>query len=113
MASIRKRGPAQFEATVRRKGFPKTSKTFENRSAAEKWATVIESEMHRGLYVNRSESERTTLSEALDRYAHEKKWPRLFEQLSPRFKWTPASCQRCRVIHGGERRLRRTQSRGA
>ena len=32
--------------------------------------------------------------------------------ISPSFKWTPAGCQRCRVIHGGERRLRRTQSRG-
>ena len=38
--------------------------------------------------------------------------PACLNNISPSFKWTPAGCQRCRVIHGGERRLRRTQSRG-
>ena len=38
--------------------------------------------------------------------------PGCLNNISPSFKWTPAGCQRCRVIHGGERRLRRTQSRG-
>src|SRR5665213_3573698 len=35
------------------------------------------------------------------------KWSRLFEQLSPIYKWVPGG-DRCRVVHGGGRRLRRT-----
>ena len=42
----------------------------------------------------------------------ERSGPACLNNISPSFKWTPAGCQRCRVIHGGERRLRRTQSRG-
>jgi integrase len=71
MASIRKRGPYQWEARIRKKGLPVTCKTFETRAAAVKWAREIESEMDRGLYVSRSEAESTTLSEALDRYIWE------------------------------------------
>ena len=71
MASIRKRGPYQWEARIRKKGLPITCKTFETRAEAEKWARVLESEMDRGIYVPRSEAERTTLREALDRYIKE------------------------------------------
>jgi len=71
MASIIKRGPYQFQAQIRRKGYPTQQKTFETRKAAEAWATVIESEMYRGEFVDRSEAERTTFSDALDRYARE------------------------------------------
>jgi hypothetical protein len=38
----------------------------------------------------------------------EEKWSRLFEQLSPIYKWVPGGLGRCRVVHGGGRRLRRT-----
>ena len=71
MASIRKRGLYQWEVRIRKKGLPVTCKTFETRAAAEKWAKEIESEMDRGVYVSRGEAERTTLSEALDRYIEE------------------------------------------
>jgi integrase len=71
MATITKRGDYQFQATIRRKGFPTQSKTFETKRDAEKWATVIESEMHRRVFTDRSEAERTTLSEALERYGRE------------------------------------------
>ena len=71
MASIIKRGPYQFQAQIRRKGYPTQQRTFETKRDAEAWATAIESEMHRGVFLDRSEAERTTFGEALDRYARE------------------------------------------
>lgn len=72
MASITKRGPYQYQAQIlRRKGYPNQQRTFETKREAEAWATAIESEMHRGVFVDRSEAERTTFGEALDRYARE------------------------------------------
>ena len=71
MASITKRGPYQFQAQIRRRGYPTQQRTFETKRDAEAWATAIESEMHRGVFLDRSEAERTTFGEALDRYAGE------------------------------------------
>jgi integrase len=71
MASIRKRGPYQWEARIRRAGYPLQSRTFESRPEAEAWARSLETEMDRGVFVSRTEAERTTLSEALERYARE------------------------------------------
>jgi len=68
MAGIRKRGPYQWEARIRKKGMPVTCKTFEIKAEAEKWAREIESEMDRGLYISRSEAEGATLKDALGRY---------------------------------------------
>ena len=71
MATIANRGPYQFQATIRRKGYPTQSKTFESRREAEAWATIIESEMVRGTFIPRAEAERTTLGAALERYRNE------------------------------------------
>lgn len=71
MASITKRGPYQFQAQVRRKGYPTQQHTFETKREALAWAATVESEMHRGVFVDRSEAERTTFGEALARYAIE------------------------------------------
>lgn len=68
MASIRKRGQYQWEAQVRRRGYPAQSKTFNTKAEADAWAKMIESEMSRGVWLNRSEAEATTLYEALTRY---------------------------------------------
>ncbi len=68
MATFRKRGPYQWEAQIRRRGYPAQSKTFETKAEAEAWAKMIESEMSRGVWVSRSEAEATTLYEALMRY---------------------------------------------
>lgn len=68
MAYFRKRSGA-WEATINKKGFERTSRTFDTK--AEAWAAVVESEMARGIFVSRQESEKTTLSEALDRYEKE------------------------------------------
>ena len=72
MASIIKRGPYQFQATIRIKGFPSQSKTFESKREAEAWATIIESEMIRGVFVQQEkEAEQTSLRTALERYRDE------------------------------------------
>lgn len=71
MASIRKRGPAQWEARVRKRGWPVTCKTFETKVLAEQWARQIETEMDRGVFISRVEAESTTLGEALERYIEE------------------------------------------
>ena len=71
MASIYKRGPYQWQALIRRKGFETQAKVFNTKAEAETWANVTESEMVRGVFVSRKEAENTTLAEALDRYLQE------------------------------------------
>ncbi len=71
MGTIRKRGELQWEARVRRRGYPAQSNTFTTKAQADAWVRQIESEMDRGIFVSRAEAERTTLGEALDRYARE------------------------------------------
>ena len=58
-----------WQARVIRKGFPSRSKTFRGKKDAEAWAAVVESEMTRGVWRDTSAAERTTLKEALNRYA--------------------------------------------
>lgn len=71
MATIQKRGKHQWQAKIRRKGYPAQSKTFETKRDAEQWARDIENEMDRGVFVSRKEAESTTLHEALDRFIEE------------------------------------------
>ena len=71
MASILKRGDYQWQATVRKKGHPTQCKTFETKRDAEDWSKTIESEMRRGFFIDRTEAERTSLFDALTRYAEE------------------------------------------
>lgn len=71
MATIRRRGPHQWHAQVRRLGWPAQTKTFDTRGEAEAWAALIESEMNRGVWLDRSEAETTMLHALLDRYEAE------------------------------------------
>lgn len=71
MATIRKRGDFQWEAQIRRKGHSNQSLTFELKADAEDWAREIERDMRRGLYIDRRESESTTLLEVLKKYEEE------------------------------------------
>jgi hypothetical protein len=68
MGSIRERGKFQFQARVNRKGWPVQTKTFNEKSEAQAWVRLIESEMDRGIFVSRTEAESTTLLQAVDRY---------------------------------------------
>ncbi len=70
MAYFRKRSGA-WEATIDKKGFNRTSRTFGTKTEAEVWARHLENEMDRGIFVSRKESENTTLAAALDRYIQE------------------------------------------
>jgi integrase len=71
MASIRKHGNG-YQCRIRTKGFPNQSKVFPNKAQAIQWSKVVESEMVRGVFIDRSEAERTTLGEALSRYLTER-----------------------------------------
>jgi len=71
MASFRKRGELQWQARVARKGFPPQVKTFTSKAEAEAWAATVESAMAHGVFINSTESERTTLREAFERYGRE------------------------------------------
>ena len=71
MATFRKRGPCQWQAQVRKKGYPRQTKTFDTRAIAETWARAVEYEMDQGLFVSRAEAESTTLRELLERYLAE------------------------------------------
>lgn len=68
MATIRKRGDLQWQAQVRRVGYPDQSKTFETRAAAERWARTVERDLDQGLYMPRQEAERTTIHDLAERY---------------------------------------------
>jgi len=68
---IEKRGPYQFRARVRKKGFPAQTKTFTTKKDAETWILITRSEMERGTFICSKAAENTTLGEALDRYAKE------------------------------------------
>lgn len=71
MANFRKRGELQWQARIRRKGYPDQVKTFNTRAEAEEWARAIEHQIDRGAFVSRAEAEGTTLYEALGRYERE------------------------------------------
>lgn len=76
MATVNKRlnregGLIGWQAIVRRKGYPTAIKTFPSFDAADAWAKVIESEMIRSVYVDRSKAERTTLQDAIEDYIRE------------------------------------------
>ena len=60
-----------YQAKVRKKGYPTQNRTFRTKKEAEAWATVVESEMVRGVWRDRSEAEGTTLKECLARYLAE------------------------------------------
>ncbi|PRC92724.1 site-specific integrase [Solimicrobium silvestre] len=71
MPTIRKRGEYQWEVQVRRKGYPPQSKTFTSRADAELWGATVESEIGRGVFIDRSDAERHTVGDAIDRFKSE------------------------------------------
>ncbi|CAB3785401.1 hypothetical protein LMG28614_02123 [Paraburkholderia ultramafica] len=70
MAYISQRG-IYWRAEIRRRGYKPVYRTFDTKHQAQQWARRLEGEMDSGLYFDRSESERTTLREALGRYQRE------------------------------------------
>lgn len=70
MASVTKRATG-YQVQIRRKGYPNVSRMFDTKRDAEGWARQQESEMDRAVFVDRSEAERTTLADLLQRYLRE------------------------------------------
>ena len=68
MATIVKTSAGTWKALVRKTGWPTNTKTFRTKRDAEDWARRTEDEMVRGVYIQRSGSERMTLEMALKRY---------------------------------------------
>ena len=71
MATIRELNSGSWQAIVRRRGNKPAVKTFATKTDANRWARLIESEIDRGVFLDRSEGERTTLGELIDRYLAE------------------------------------------
>lgn len=71
MGTIRSRGAYQFQAQVRRSGFPPQTKTFESRRDAEKWVRSVEREMDMGAFIPRDEAARTTIKDLAKSYREE------------------------------------------
>ena len=71
MATIRHRGPHQFQAIVRKRGYPERSQTFETEREARDWAAGVEVDMTRGAFVDRSPLKRTTFGDLLTKYLRE------------------------------------------
>ncbi|HEX5394346.1 MAG TPA: site-specific integrase [Rhodocyclaceae bacterium] len=72
MATIRKRKSSKkYEVQIRRDGWPTLTRTFTKAADASAWASVIESEMERGVFIDRTEAEKNTLGDLLRRYLNE------------------------------------------
>lgn len=71
MATFYQRGPYQWEAAIRREGFPKERKTFESKRDAQDWAREVERAMRLGQYVPMGKSEKAIFGDLIDRYARE------------------------------------------
>ena len=71
MATIRQKGPEQWHAQVRRSGWPPITETLRTRKDAETWARDVESQMDRGVFVDRSAGERTPFVEIIKTYIKE------------------------------------------
>ncbi len=70
MATIRKRGN-RFHVQIRKRGFPSITKTFSDRKTAETFIKGTESKMERGVFLDSSLADETTISELLERYKRE------------------------------------------
>ncbi|MGN6579730.1 MAG: site-specific integrase [Bordetella sp.] len=70
MAYISQRG-AFWCAEIHRRGYKPVYRTFDSKQLGQQWARRIESEMDASVYLDRTDGERTTLGEGLDRYLRE------------------------------------------
>ena len=70
MATIEKRG--QFwRVKIRRAGLMAQTKSFDNRTHAQQWARSVESDLDKGIVVDRRTAQRLSLAEVLERYRRE------------------------------------------
>jgi integrase len=67
MASITKRS-GNYRALIRIQGRAPLSKTFNRRADAQAWARQVETDIQRGVFLDLTEAQQTSLAAALDRY---------------------------------------------
>lgn len=67
MATILELDSGGWQAIVRRRGIKPAVRTFTTKTDANRWARVLESEIDRGIFLDRTEGERTTMAEFIDR----------------------------------------------
>lgn len=70
MATIRKRS-GRWQAIVKRKGYPLLSKTFDQKTDAEKWARKQERDIDLGDWIDTTEAQNCTFAQLLIRYSQE------------------------------------------
>ena len=71
MATIVKTPSGTWKAVIRKAGWPTTVKTFRLKKDAEDWSRRAEDDMVRGVFIQRSPSERMTFEMAMKRYLAE------------------------------------------
>lgn len=71
MAAIAQRENGKWQAKIRRIGAPPISKTFGTKADAEKWARATERDLDTGSFLPTDEADKTTFSDALERYRRE------------------------------------------
>ena len=71
MASIRELETGNWQAQIRRRGIKPIVRSFKTKTEAARWARMLESEMDRGVFVDRSEAERLSISDLIVRYLSE------------------------------------------
>ena len=70
MATIRNRSGV-WQAQIRKHGFRVQSQSFNKKNDAEAWSRKIESEIERGIFLDVTEAQQTSIAQALGRYARE------------------------------------------
>lgn len=68
MATITKTQSDTFKVQIRKAGISPITKTCKTKADAKKWARLIESEIDQGIFIDRTEAERTSIGELIDRY---------------------------------------------
>lgn len=71
MASIRELESGRWQVQVRHRGMRPSVKSFKTKTEADRWGRLLESEIDRGCFLDRTEAERTTVGELIDRYLAE------------------------------------------
>ena len=68
MANIRVLTSGKWQVQFRHRGLRPVAKSFNSKAEAARWARLMESEFDRGVFVDRTEGERITIGELIDRY---------------------------------------------
>jgi len=71
VATFRQRAAGVWEVQIRKTGFPTCSRTFDSKADARAWAAVVESEMERGTFRDRSKADKTTFGAIISLYLQE------------------------------------------